>query len=124
MALSNGFKINTLNYMDLIGNGKIFSLPPYQRDYSWSEANWEDLWNDILRMTTDTPERHFMGTLFFQEQREREFVVIDGQQRLTTLNLFGLAVINKLNHLADQGLDPSSNHPIIFMSTTTSLKLP
>ncbi|MCY4225899.1 MAG: DUF262 domain-containing protein, partial [Bacteroidetes bacterium] len=94
MALSNGLKINTINYMDLIGNGKTFSLPPYQRDYSWSEQNWEDLWNDIVRMTEDTPDLHFMGTLFIQEKKDREFVVIDGQQRLTSLNIFGLAVIS------------------------------
>lgn len=109
MALSNGLKVQTINYMDLIGLGKTFSLPPYQCDYSWSEQHWENLWNDIIRMTEDTPDRHFMGTLFIQEKKDREFVVIDGQQRLTSLNIFGLAVISKLNQLADQGMDPSSN---------------
>ncbi len=95
--------------MDLIGNGKTFKIPPYQRDYSWSEENWEDLWNDIIAMMSKPLERHFMGTLFIQEKKERNFVVIDGQQRLSTLNIFGLAVISTLNRLADQGIEPESN---------------
>ncbi len=34
---------------DIIGNGKTYTVPPYQRDYSWKKDQWEDLWNDILK---------------------------------------------------------------------------
>ncbi|RMH78786.1 MAG: DUF262 domain-containing protein, partial [Cyanobacteria bacterium J007] len=34
----------TTNFGDLISNGKIYRVPPFQRDYSWNEENWEDLW--------------------------------------------------------------------------------
>ncbi len=109
MASSIGLKIHTINYIDLIGNGKKFSLPPYQRDYSWSEENWENLWYDIVELMSDSHEYHFMGTLFIQETPNREFIVIDGQQRIVTLNILALAVINKLNHLAQKGIDTESN---------------
>ena len=42
MARSNVLNTNTINYLDLIGNGKRYRVPPYQRDYSWSEEQWED----------------------------------------------------------------------------------
>ena len=38
----------TASYNDLISNGRTFSVPPYQRDYSWEKEYWEDLWMDIL----------------------------------------------------------------------------
>jgi len=50
-----------------------------------------------------------MGTLFIQEKSNREFIIIDGQQRLATLNIFALAVIGKLNRLAQEGIDTESN---------------
>ena len=85
----------TINYLELIGNGKSHGAPPYQCDYSWSKEQWEDLWNDIIELMPDSQERHYMGALVVQEKSDREFLVIDGQQRLATLSLFALAVISK-----------------------------
>ena len=99
----------TINYMELIGNGKSHSVPPYQRDYSWSEEQWEDLWNDIVELMPNSQEHHYMGALVVQGKSDRDFLVIDGQQRLATLSLFALAVISKLNTMANQGIDPESN---------------
>lgn len=99
----------TTTYMELIGNGKSHCVPPYQRDYSWSEENWEDLWNDIVELMPNSQDNHYMGALVVQGKSDREFLVIDGQQRLTTLSLFALAVISKLNTMAEQGTDPDSN---------------
>lgn len=87
--------------MELIGNGKSHCVPPYQRDYSWSEENWEDLWNDIVELMPNSQDNHYMGALVIQGKSDREFLVIDGQQRLVTLSLFALAVISKLNTMAD-----------------------
>ena len=39
----------TLN--ELMSNGRVFRVPPYQRDYSWTEEEWEDLWLDILEVS-------------------------------------------------------------------------
>ena len=109
MAKTNVLNTRTINYMELIGNGKLYSVPPYQRDYSWSEEQWEDLWNDIVELRSDPRDHHYMGALVIQGESDREFLVIDGQQRLATLSLFALAVIGKLQAMADQEIDAEQN---------------
>lgn len=106
---TNLLDARTVNYLELIGNGKSYSVPPYQRDYSWTVDEWEDLWNDILELSGKPAERHYMGALVVQAESDREFRVIDGQQRLATLGLFALAVIGQLNDLVDRGIDSEKN---------------
>lgn len=48
MPRINLLDTRTTSFGDLIGNGKIYRVPLFQRDYSWDEENWEDLWQDIL----------------------------------------------------------------------------
>ncbi len=109
MGKTNILNTRTINYMELIGNGRSYSVPPYQRDYSWSEEEWEDLWNDIAGLTSGDQDHHFMGSLVIQGKSDREFLVIDGQQRLATLSLFALAIISKLYMMANEGVEPDSN---------------
>ena len=47
MSATN-FKTENNTYRKLIGNGLTYRIPRFQRDYSWSEDEWEDLWADIL----------------------------------------------------------------------------
>ncbi len=109
MARTNVPNTRTINYMELIGNGKLYSVPPYQRDYFWSEEQWEDLWNDIVELRSDPRDHHYMGALIILGESDREFLVIDGQQRLATLSLFALAVIGKLQAMADQEINAEQN---------------
>ena len=109
MAKSNVLNTNTINYLDLIGNGKRYRVPPYQRDYSWSEEQWEDLWNDLMDLRSDPDERHYLGALVVEERGDREFLIIDGQQRLATLSVLALAVIARLGAMADEGIDAAAN---------------
>ena len=109
MAGTNILNTRTINYLELIGNGRSYRVPPYQRDYSWSEEHWEDLWNDIADLRSRPEDRHYLGALVVEGKSDREFLVIDGQQRLATLSLLALAVIAKLGALADHGIDPDAN---------------
>ena len=109
MAGTNILNTRTINYLELIGNGRSYRVPPYQRDYSWSEEHWEDLWNDIADLRSRPEDRHYLGALVVEGKSDREFLVIDGQQRLATLSLLALAVIAKLGALADHGVDPDAN---------------
>lgn len=109
MAKANLLNTRTANYLELIGNGRIYRVPPYQRDYSWEEEQWEDLWLDILELRQDPENSHYMGALVVEGKSDREFQIIDGQQRLATLSMFALAVIRKLLELADQHIEPESN---------------
>lgn len=100
---------STVNYLELLGNRKIYRAPPYQRDYSWDVEQWEDLWNDILEMHQNQEDRHYMGALVVEGKTDREYSIIDGQQRLATLSILGLAVLKQLQELVDRGTDPEAN---------------
>jgi uncharacterized protein with ParB-like and HNH nuclease domain len=100
---------NTKNdtYRKLMGNGLTYRIPPFQRDYSWTEEEWEDLWSDIVStLSPDGESAHYMGYLVLQSQDDKVFDVIDGQQRLTTLSLIVLATLKNLQRLITAGKDP------------------
>ncbi|MFP4075837.1 MAG: DUF262 domain-containing protein, partial [Halochromatium sp.] len=99
----------TTNFLDLIGHGRRCRVPSYQRDYAWSAEQWEDLWNDVADLHTSEQARHYMGALVIERLSEREFRIIDGQQRLATLSLLALAVLAQLTALAEQDIDPEAN---------------
>jgi uncharacterized protein with ParB-like and HNH nuclease domain len=79
---------------------KQFLIPLFQREYRWGVKQWNTLWNDLLELYNDTEndkKEHFMAsvvTLPIQSKPEgvTKFLVIDGQQRLTTFYII-LAVI-------------------------------
>ncbi len=109
MAKSNMLNTRTINYLELIGNGKQYRVPHYQRDYSWKVEQWEDLWSDILQIRSGHDEQHYLGALVVEAKDDREFLVIDGQQRLATLSLLALAVVSTLEAMADDDVDAKNN---------------
>ena len=109
MASNNLLATRTISFLELVGNGRRYRVPPYQRDYSWKQEQWEDLWSDIEDLRSGNSETHYMGALVVDSKSDREFQVIDGQQRLATLTVFALAVIAKLLDLAADSVDPKAN---------------
>ncbi len=109
MAKANLLKTETRSYLELIGNGKTYRVPAYQRDYSWGEEQWDDLWGDINDLITHPNDRHYMGALVVEGQSDREFLIIDGQQRIATLSLLALAVLWHLRDLAARGIETEAN---------------
>jgi len=86
------FITNQERLSDLIGNGKKFIVPKFQRDYSWNEEQWGDLWADLQSINfAEKDDSHYMGYLVLQEIADNQFIVVDGQQRLTTLTLLFIA---------------------------------
>lgn len=59
-----------------------FRIPPYQRPYSWTTEQVDDLWNDLV---DNLGSGHFLGSIVMSTEKEFRPQVIDGQQRLTTL---------------------------------------
>lgn len=103
---------NTKNdtYRKLMGNGLTYRIPRFQRDYSWTEDEWEDLWVDILGTIKSGGEpAHYMGYLVLQSSDDKTFDVIDGQQRLTTLSLIVLATLRNMQRLIDEQKDSDRN---------------
>jgi uncharacterized protein with ParB-like and HNH nuclease domain len=111
MAKINLLDTRTTSFGDLIGNGKIYRVPPFQRDYSWQAENWEDLWQDILTLYDDPGSSHYMGAIVLQNSTtsDKEFTIIDGQQRLATLSIIAIAVIDKIQQLVKQQNDQEAN---------------
>lgn len=101
----------TASFGDLLGNGKRYQVPLFQRDYSWTEENWEDLWQDIWSLHQNPNTSHYMGAIVLQNSRksDQEFTIIDGQQRLATLSIIAIVVIDKIKQLAEQGIQPAEN---------------
>ena len=108
MKTSNLLDTKTLSFNDIIGNGKIYKVPDFQRDYSWDEDNWEDLWNDILAIN-ENDESHYMGSIVLLNKGDSNYQIIDGQQRFTTLSIISLAVISKLKELALSDIEKDEN---------------
>ena len=82
-------------FAEVMANGKKYIIPRFQRDYSWENNHWTELWQDIEQMR-EARSQHFMGYLVFQTEDGKTFQIIDGQQRITTLSIVILAALNKL----------------------------
>jgi len=107
---SLNFNTSNQTFRQLLGNGLTYRVPPFQRDYSWTDDEWDDLWQDILGLFEDDGEpAHYMGYLVLQSSNSKEFDIIDGQQRLTTLSLMVLAALGQLKDLVTEDIDADRN---------------
>lgn len=83
----------------LDGTDKKFIVPVYQRPYSWKKANCKLLLEDLLAVYKKGYSSHFFGSIVYVENDIggcNEYIIIDGQQRLTTVSLLLLAIRNYL----------------------------
>jgi uncharacterized protein with ParB-like and HNH nuclease domain/predicted transport protein len=87
------------NMLKFIQRDTQFVIPLYQRTYSWTEKQCKQLWDDIVRAASnDNVPTHFLGSIVYihegvlQNSSVPQLVVIDGQQRLTTLSLLLVAL--------------------------------
>lgn len=115
MAVANLLDSRTTTFGELVGNGRVYRVPRFQRDYSWGEEEWEDLWIDVLNVNSEVAARHYMGTIVIRPLSDREFAIIDGQQRIATLSVLALAIISRLQRLVDQGVEPGENSDRIML---------
>jgi len=96
-------------YRQLMGNGLRYEIPKFQRDYTWESEQWDDLWQDIKALLNNEDSEHYMGYLVLQTSNNKEFQIIDGQQRLTTMSLLILSTLKCLMEFADYGIDADNN---------------
>ena len=92
----------------LLGNGLRYSIPKYQRDYSWDSEQWSDLWYDLMQMLNEA-DSHYMGYLVLQTNDDKNYHVIDGQQRITSISILLLAVINYLKTIGKDDAEKQLN---------------
>ena len=87
-------KATEAKFIEFLKKSHQFVIPIYQRTYSWTERECRQLWDDILRTgNNDAIAAHFVGSIVYIEQGIYQVIsppallVIDGQQRLTTVML-------------------------------------
>lgn len=87
-------KATEANLLKFLRKSPQFVIPIYQRNYSWTEAQCQQLWSDLLRAgRDDNINGHFIGSIVYVERglstvtTQEALLVIDGQQRLTTSTL-------------------------------------
>ncbi|ACJ07673.1 hypothetical protein HPP12_0519 [Helicobacter pylori P12] len=98
-------KADAMKLLDFIGKSqeKQFVIPVYQRVYSWEKEQCKQLWDDIIETGgNDQMNGHFIGSIVFVQDgiyttNYNELLIIDGQQRLTTITLLFIALRNHLN---------------------------
>lgn len=105
-------KANETNLQEIIEGSKQYIIPMFQRTYSWEQKQWLTLWEDLLELVEGEQQydNHFIGSIVSipvnaNPTGVQQFVVIDGQQRLTTL-LILLSVIR--DKAAEEELDELS----------------
>ena len=99
--------------LDMLSNNDVtFFIPPYQRNYEWSDEQCKVFLDDVIKTytanTSGKPAEHFFGSItFFQTEASfgepNKLVLIDGQQRITTTMLFLVAL---RDILGQNGLGP------------------
>lgn len=106
-------KATEARLLDFLKKSPQFVIPIYQRTYSWSEKECRQLWDDILRTGgNDKLSAHFVGSIVYIEKglsnltSQEPMLVIDGQQRMTTLTLLLAALANALDKLDESKREP------------------
>ena len=80
----------------LEGARKRFVIPVYQRNYDWKRENCKQLFDDLVNLVVKKKTSHFFGCIVSYAQTRNEVVLIDGQQRVTTVSLIMIAMINAI----------------------------
>lgn len=86
---------------DIIEGTKQYVIPLFQRTYSWTPKEWEVLWNDLVELSEmENPRTHFIGSIVNMPtvsvpEGVAKYLLIDGQQRLTTIFILLSLLRNK-----------------------------
>lgn len=89
-----------------IESGVVYAIPRYQREYTWSRAQWDALFEDLL----DNELHYFLGSIICINQSQDALTVqslelVDGQQRMTTLSLLLAAIFQSYRTLPNLGME-------------------
>lgn len=101
-------------YME--GSSKRFIIPVYQRNYDWQIEQCKQLYDDLVKLKKSGASSHFFGSIVSAQDNTtgmQEYLIIDGQQRLTTVSLLLLATFNLLSTGAITAIKPRLQDKIL-----------
>ncbi len=89
-----------------IESGVVYAIPRYQREYTWSRAQWDALFDDLL----ENEPNYFLGSIICINQSQdalsvQSLELVDGQQRMTTLSLLLAAIYQSFRVLPNLGME-------------------
>lgn len=104
---------------DIIEGTKQYVIPLFQRTYSWTNKEWDILWKDLLELCeAETPRTHFIGSIVNMPtvsvpEGVAKFLLIDGQQRLTTIFILLTLLRNKAREMKKQDFADEINNTLL-----------
>ena len=109
----------------LEGNDKSFVIPVYQRNYDWGKEQCKKLFDDIVALHKNKNKSHFLGTIVsvYHDGNDEEKLIIDGQQRITTLSLLLLALHNLLINDEKREINPDELMDYLINKYSKSRKI-
>ncbi|MEX0348229.1 MAG: DUF262 domain-containing protein [Paracoccaceae bacterium] len=76
-----------INVGTMLRDGKRYSVPEFQRDFSWEAEQVDQLWDDFQAAIQNHRDNYFLGSFVINDQDQSNYKIIDGQQRLTTISI-------------------------------------
>lgn len=104
---------------DIIEGTKQYVIPLFQRSYSWTSKEWEILWKDLLELCdAENPRTHFIGSIVNMPtvsvpEGVAKYLLIDGQQRLTTIFILLTLLRNKALESQKQDFAEEINNTLL-----------
>jgi uncharacterized protein with ParB-like and HNH nuclease domain len=103
----------------IIEGTRQYLIPLFQRAYSWKKSEWQMLWDDLVELcSTDNPRPHFMGSIVTMPTTSvpegiSKYLLIDGQQRLTTVFILLAALRDRAKQSQEEELAAEINNTIL-----------
>ena len=104
---------------DIIEGTKQYVIPLFQRTYSWTSKEWDVLWKDLIELCeSENPRTHFIGSIVSMPtvsvpEGVAKFLLIDGQQRLTTIFILLALLRNKARETQRQDFAEEINNTLL-----------
>lgn len=113
-------KASETKLQPIIEGTKQYLVPLFQRTYSWDKKEWEVLWDDLIDLSEmENPREHFMGSIVTTAaisvpEGVAKFLLIDGQQRLTTIFIILILLRDKFIEQDQTGLADEINNTLLI----------
>jgi uncharacterized protein with ParB-like and HNH nuclease domain len=103
----------------IIEGTKRYVIPLFQRTYSWTAKEWEVLWKDLVELSEmENPRTHFIGSIVNMPtvsvpEGVAKYLLIDGQQRLTTIFVLLTLLRNRAREIQNEGFAEEINNTFL-----------
>jgi hypothetical protein len=105
----------------LLSSSLRFTVPRYQREYAWKESEVEEFMEDVLSHSSNDSGNLFLGTLIFDvsDEKKNRLIVVDGQQRITTIIILLVACREVAKKLGEDALSMLIQQRIAYVDNAT-----